>query len=139
MRRLRLADSQLDPDDAALGLFEAINRHRADEGLEPLDGGEALDGVARDQASAMAEDDSFHPEGFSLVDQINDAGIGYRTLASAAMSGLPGPSDVVEGLLNDPRQRRNLLGDFDRLGVGYAQAEDGTPYWSLVFIADPKP
>ena len=130
---------RLKPDDAALGLFEAINRQRTDEGLEPLIGDEALDRAARDQASAMAEEDSIQPEGFSLVDQINDAGIGYRELASGAMSGLPGPSDVVAGLLNDRGQRRNLLGDFDRLGVGYAQAEDGTPYWSLVFVKDPEP
>ena len=128
----------LEPSDAARGLAEAINRHRADSGLQPLDIGEELDEVAQAQASAMAGAGSFTPEGFSLVNAINDAGIGYRRLASGAMSGLPRPEDVVEGLLKDEGQRRNLLGDFDRLGAGYAQDGGGTPYWSLIFVDDPE-
>jgi hypothetical protein len=40
---------------------------------------------------------------------------------------------VVQNLLDYTAYTHQALGDFTQVGVGYAIAEDSTPYWSILF------
>ncbi|QDV37947.1 CAP domain-containing protein [Tautonia plasticadhaerens] len=129
---------QLDPAGAATDLVTLINARRSEDSLPPMEADDALMAVARDHARAMAEAGSLDPAGPSVIEAVNEAGIGYRRLSSAVSSGPPRPPEVLDTLSDDPGRLRDLLGPFSRVGVGYATDDGGLPYWSVVFL-DPPP
>jgi uncharacterized protein YkwD len=129
---------RLEPARAAAELASLINELRSNESLPPLQPDEAMMGVARDHARAMAEAGSINPPDASIVDAINQAGISYRRVSTAVASGSPGPAEVLDSLSDNPQRRRDLLGEFDRIGVGYALGDDGRPYWSLILLDRPS-
>ncbi|MEW4566485.1 CAP domain-containing protein [Tautonia sp. JC769] len=125
---------RLDPAEAAEGLLEQINALRSDEGRDPLALDDTLQQIARSHAEAMAEAGSLKPPGPSLVDRIREAGVSYRRLAQSVASGNPGPEEVLRALTGSAGQRDNLLGPFDRAGIGYATAGDGRPFWTILLL-----
>ena len=125
---------QLDPDEAAASLLKQINMLRSKEDRAPLASDEMLSRVARSYSRAMARAGSLKPPGSSIADRLREAGISYRRLAQSVASGNPGPEEVLDALTESAPQRQNLLGPFDRVGIGYATAEDGRPYWTILLI-----
>jgi uncharacterized protein YkwD len=129
---------RLEPARAAAELASLINELRSNESLPPLQPDESLMGVARDHARALAEAGSIDPPGAPIADALKEADIPYRRISSAVASGSPGPSEVLDSLSGDPRRRRDLLGEFDRVGVGYALGGDGRPYWCVILLDRPS-
>ena len=65
-------------------------------------------------------------------------GYQFQKMAGEATSGQLVPQDVVKGWLAQPSHRETFLGDYAEIGVGYATAENGTPYWSALFAQPSK-
>src|SRR5690606_27725709 len=81
------------------------------------------------------------PQGKDVTDRI--AATGYLVLASAEniASGQPDPATVVEGWLNSPGHRANILNpELTEIGAGYAYTTTGDyhHFWTHVF-ATPDP
>ena len=93
-----------------------------------------LGAIARRHARAMADADSLRPKGDPPAVQLRAAEIPVRAAAFSAFSGRPDPASVVDALTEQENSAADPLGDFDRIGIGYATADDGTPFWSLVFV-----
>ncbi|WP_152051025.1 CAP domain-containing protein [Tautonia marina] len=125
---------QRNPDEAADALLKQINTLRLNEQLPPLAPNPKLQRIARAYSQAMAKAGSLKPPGPSIADRVREAGVSYRRLAQSVASGNPGPKEVLDAMTESAQQRRNLLGPFDRVGIGYANAEDGRPFWTILLV-----
>lgn len=125
---------QRDPDEAADALLKQINELRSREQLPSLAPDPKLQRIAQAYSRAMAKAGSLKPPGPSIADRVRGAGVSYRRLAQSVSSGNPGPKEVLDAMTGSARQRQNLLGPFDRVGTGYANAEDGRPYWTILLV-----
>ena len=105
-------------------ILDQTNKERTGRGLSPLVYSEGVEGAAQPWAEHMAatqtlehnpDYDSQIPDGWSKAAE-NIAG-GYA------------PDAVVAAWMASDGHRRNILGDYTHLGVGYAVASDGTPYY----------
>lgn len=107
--------------EAAMEIYDSLNRARVDEGLDPLAWSPALTEVGAGHAAEMYLEGYFahvSPETGTVGDRLQDAGIVYvvagENLALAATTG-----QVHEGLMGSPGHRANILGDaYRRVGVG---------------------
>ncbi|WP_169974236.1 CAP domain-containing protein [Tautonia rosea] len=125
---------QRDPKEAAASLLNQINMFRSTKDLDPLASDKGLNRIAQAHSQEMARSGSLKPSGPSIVDRVREADIPYRRLAQSVASGNPGPEEVLDALTASAPQRENLLGPFDRVGIGYANAEDGRPFWTILLI-----
>ncbi len=117
--------------DAPPALAVEINAARATAGLSPLEFDPALGQVSESWARAMAADGALDHGAFG--ERI--ASIYPNTAAGEDIAeGQPTAPDVVAAWMDDPPHRANILGGFNRLGVGQARADDGTLYWCADFV-----
>lgn len=128
---------QLDQETASLGLLQRLNTYREEKNLAPLSTTESLSKLADQHAQQMAKSQSLSPPGESIQASVSKAGIGYRRLAYSVASGHPGAQEVLDALTSNPGQRRNLVGEFDVVGIGYANDEEGQPYWCVILVQQP--
>lgn len=123
------------PTEAAESLVEALNAPRKAKGKAPLKAHPVLEREASRLAERMAKEQSFAALTDStrnLPEILGRDRVRYRRLAQAAASGQPRASDVVARWMADPAHRDNVLGNYDHVGVGYASASNGTPYWFVI-------
>ncbi len=126
-------------DTAALSyesqVVELVNRERAKYGLKPLTENWQLSRVARYKSQDMCDRRYFShtsPTFGSPFDMIKSFGISYRTAGENIAMGYKTPAAVVEGWMNSPGHRANILnGAFTQIGVGYVA--NGS-YWTQMFI-----
>ena len=57
-------------------------------------------------------------------------------LPVSTAGGHPDAESMVKALKDNPNLESQILGKYTRIGTGYATAENGTPYWSLI-LANP--
>jgi uncharacterized protein YkwD len=125
-----------DPDKAAAELVEAMNKARAAAKKAPMKADAKLAEVARRHARDMAEKNKFLTEdsdGVTPFDRIKKMGLRYAETGQSDLAGQSTPDDVVETWLASAEHKGRLLGNYSRIGVGYATAKDGMPYWSVIF------
>jgi uncharacterized protein YkwD len=127
---------QLKANDAAGEVVERLNRERAEAKLAPFRVDPQLEAAARRQAQQLAKRGSLGSEkgedGRAALDRLSRTNR-YRMLGESAASGVPTAREFVKSLMDSPGHKKNVLGKFNLIGVGYATAEDGTPYWTLIF------
>ena len=120
------------PDEAAAVVVERINRDRQAAHQPELKVDPALGRAAMSLCRAMAERDSLEFEGdpFQVIDDKEARG---RELRLGLAAGAPTPEDAIKSLLAEDTAE---LPTFREIGVGYAIAKNGTPYW-CAFLAKP--
>ncbi|WP_435017156.1 CAP domain-containing protein [Tundrisphaera sp. TA3] len=118
---------RLDPDKAAADLVARLNEERvkSDRPSVLVDAG--LTAKAREVAGGRARSKDAPPPSFDGIDAKR-----WKTLAMNTAAGPSTPEELVRSLLENEDQKKNLLGDASRIGVGYASAEDGTAHWCLI-------
>jgi uncharacterized protein YkwD len=122
-------------------LIAAVNEVRAERGLKELVGNPRLSRVARAHSEDMAKRDfvgHINPEGFGAPERVNVSGINFNKLGeNIQMSrGAKDPGAyAVEQWLTSPGHRATMLDEeFERTGVGVAMGEDGTFYFTQLFM-----
>ncbi len=112
-----------------------VNKERAANGLRPLTLSSKLSDVARAKSEDMRKNNYFahqSPTYGSPFDMMKAFGISYRTAGENIAKGYRTPEAVVEGWMNSPGHRANILNaSFTTIGVGYVA--DGN-YWTQMFI-----
>lgn len=116
-----------------------VNQARIEAGLEPLIESAVLGEVAMAYSQRMATEDFYgheDPEGKQAEDRIAAAGYLATMTAENIAAGQPDAQTVVEGWLNSPEHRANIMEpDFREIGAGYAYTS--TPpyqhYWTHLF------
>ncbi len=123
--------------------FEMLNKKRVEKGLTPLVWSDDLEAVARQHSQNMAEFQFFSHRGLDnklVSDRADQAGVGrWRAIGEniAFNRGYDDPvGKAVELWLDSPSHRRNLLSNtWKESAVGVAVAEDGSYYFTQIFLA----
>jgi len=115
-----------------------VNVERASHGLAPLVAERRLTAAAEGYAAYMARANFFShtgADGSHMVDRNEASGyVGWLFMGENLAAGQTTPERVVQGWMNSPAHRANVLSDEAcEIGVGYAYA-GGTKYghyWSM--------
>lgn len=116
-----------------------INQERANVGLSALSVDSRLTSAARVHSNDMACNNFFShtsPTTGSPFDRISAAGYSYSWAGENIAAGYGSPAAVVEGWMNSPGHKANILSEnFTQTGVGYAYwaGSDYGVYWTQVF------
>lgn len=120
---------------------EAINRIRREEGLSALKTNERLARIAREHSADMARRDfvaHVNPDGLGAAERVDLAGVEFRRLGeNIQMSrGAEDPVErAVSSWLSSPGHREQIYDPgFSQTGVGVALAEDGSIYFTQLFL-----
>lgn len=113
-------------------VFDLTNQERRNAGLAPFAWSDDLAAVAAAHSQDMYERRFFshtNPDGLSPFDRMDAAGINYGWAAENIAMRYPSPQDVVDGWMNSPGHRANILNEhLTTLGVGYYEG-----YWTQCF------
>jgi uncharacterized protein YkwD len=123
--------------------FDLVNRKRVEGGLQPLAWSDELEAVARLHSGNMAQFQFFSHRGLDnkmVSDRADDAHVGvWRSIGEniAFNRGFQDPiTNAVNLWLDSPGHRRNMLScDWKESAIGVAVAEDGSYYFTQVFLA----
>lgn len=126
----------------ASGSFEEevlrlVNIERKSRGLSELTSDDKLDKAAAKRAEETTRHYSHsRPDGTDCFTILKEFGISYSMAAENIAAGRATPKAVVEGWMNSPGHRANILKPgLKKLGVGYAKSDDRyRHYWVQLFI-----
>ena len=122
----------MSPEEMCAEVVRLVNIERANQGLSPLSTMSSLTAAAQTRASELASSFSHdRPNGTSCFTALDEAGVRYYTAGENIAAGYTTPAAVVEGWMNSPGHRANILnGDFTYIGVGYYTGNN----WVQMFI-----
>lgn len=126
----------LDLDEIRERLVDLHNEARRDEKLRTLQVSRKLQEAAQKHAEDMAERaEMTHKgeDGSTPAERIKAEGYRYRRVGENIAYGQFSNKGVMEGWLDSPPHKKNILGSFSQIGVGHAKSKDGTPYWCVTF------
>lgn len=109
-----------------------LNVHRANAGLGPLAMCGTLNVAAERQSQAQASANRmFHAD---LAANANGSGYGrWTALAENVAYGQRSVAQVMAAWMSSPGHKANILGGYQHVGFGLANAANGTPYWTQSF------
>ncbi|MGW0629479.1 CAP domain-containing protein [Streptomyces sp. NPDC002758] len=121
------------------GVVELTNRERRHAGLPPLAVDPVLGAAAQAHSADMVARDFYShtsPEGSQPWDRAAAAGSRRRTIGENIACGQRSPAEVVDGWMNSPGHRANILKrDFTHIGVGFVGGGRAGTYWTQLFGA----
>lgn len=120
-------------------VIDLTNQERAKNGLPALKANWQLSRVARYKSRDMANNNYFShqsPTYGSPFDMMRDFNVSYRRAAENIAAGQRTPAEVVDGWMNSPGHRKNILDpNLNQIGVGYAEGGSYGVYWTQMFIS----
>ncbi|WP_405673483.1 CAP domain-containing protein [Streptomyces sp. NBC_01530] len=123
----------------AAEVVELTNRERGRAGLPPLATDPLLAGAAQAHSADMVARAFYShtsPEGTQPWDRAAAAGARRRSIGENIACGQRSPAEVVEGWMNSPGHRANILKtDFTHIGIGFAGGGPAGTYWTQLFGA----
>lgn len=142
---------EVDPEELhelwAKEVLELVNAARKEHDLRPLRRYNRAEAAAQEHAVDMAERDFFShtsPEGVTLGQRAKAGRVKHYGVGENIARGQKTPREVMDGWLNSPGHRANLLKPtWTKLGVGLAWGRNrkGEPelVWVQVFVNSKKP
>ncbi|AZM87353.1 CAP domain-containing protein [Streptomyces sp. W1SF4] len=122
--------------EAQAKVLELVNQARAAAGCPALTVNEKLTKAAQDHSADMAAHRNMSHTGSDGSDagqRITRAGYQWRTYGENVAYGYSSPEQVMEGWMNSPGHRRNILDcSYKEIGIGLAQPGQ---YWTQDFGA----
>ncbi|MCF3134976.1 CAP domain-containing protein [Streptomyces olivochromogenes] len=120
-------------------VVKLTNRERRGAGLPPLAVDPRLTAAAQAYSADMVARDFYShtsPEGSQPWDRAAAAGSARRTIGENIACGQRSAAEVVEGWMNSPGHRANILkADFTHIGIGFAGGGRAGTYWTQMFGA----
>lgn len=131
------AEDNAPSGDFAAEVLRLVNIERANNGLAALEYDEKLQKAAQVRADELVKYYSHdRPDGSSCFTVLGDFGITSWASAENIAAGYASPADVVEGWMNSPGHRANILNSkYKYLGVGMAYGGEYGIYWSQLFTS----
>lgn len=126
----------VDLDEYAKEVFRLTNLEREKYGLPALSGNDAgLNAAAAIRAGEIKRSLSHtRPNGGQCFSVLDEIGAIYSSAAENIAGGYATPAAVVEGWMNSPGHRKNILnGNLTHLGVSVEINENGRLYWAQMF------
>ena len=118
-------------------VIRLVNQEREKAGVGALNLNKAIEAAANIRARELVEQFSHtRPNGNSCFTAIEEQGMIYRMAGENIAAGYASPQAVMNGWMNSPGHRSNILnGSFNAIGVGHYQ-KDGYNYWVQLFIME---
>ena len=115
-------------------VLRLVNIERSKAGLSSLTTNATLKAAADKRAQeTKASFSHTRPNGSKFSTVLQEYGISYRTAGENIAYGQRSPQEVVNGWMNSPGHRANILnGSFGKIGIGVYQS-GGVIYWSQLF------
>ncbi|MFF5703750.1 CAP domain-containing protein [Streptomyces sp. NPDC012794] len=124
------------PSDALTKVLELVNQARAAAGCPAVTINEKLTKAAQDHSADMAAHRNMSHTGSDGSDagrRLTRAGYEWRTYGENVAYGYNSPEQVMEGWMNSPGHKRNILDcSYKEIGIGLAQPGQ---YWTQDFGA----
>ncbi len=126
-------------------VLRLTNAYRRSRSLSPLREAPTLAGLARGHSGDLARRRPTHVDHLGLMNRFDRASksIGLISLAeNVARMGRQRPRPatwVVDSWIASAVHRRNIEGDYDLVGVGVFQREDGYYFFTQIFGGTAKP
>lgn len=124
-----------DPQYLGRKALDCTNAFRADQQMPPLRWSQAISDIAAEHARQMACGEMpFSHKGFE--ERVRQYPVPYMTAAEnlAYNAGVANTSETaVNGWINSPGHRKNLLGSFDLCGIGVARSASGATFFTQLF------
>lgn len=118
-------------------IWDLMNRERAKEGLNILQYGGKVIGIAREHTNDMIVGDFFShtsPTGVSFSDRVGTTGMEGHYAGENISYGYTNVIDAHEGLMYSVGHRSNILSPvYSNVGVAYGFNENRKPYMTQVF------
>lgn len=117
-------------------LFHLHNTYRAENGKSELKCDEDLVAIARAFSQQMCDQgffDHVDPSGTTPEDRLNAAGVQWAQWGENLLKGNPNPLNVMNSWTASEDNKSTILGDFERLGLGYSEC-NGQHYWTALFV-----
>ncbi|MFP8902688.1 CAP domain-containing protein [Streptomyces atacamensis] len=129
----RPAEPEPETDGAAARqVLRLVNAERTKAGCRPLTADERLARAARTYAGTMAERGVLShvgPDGSTMASRVEAAGYSWSALAENIARGQKTPEQVMNGWMNSPGHRRNILNcAYQDIGIGVSEKAGG-PWW----------
>ena len=118
-------------------IHRRVNDFRQSQGLAPLELNPVISEQARQHSVEMSQtpDTISHKNFAERIEQLRKQ-LPYQASAENVAANLnyenPGV-EAVEGWKNSPSHRKNILGDYNQTGIGIAQSENGSYFFTQVF------
>jgi len=115
-------------------VLRLVNVERSKAGLPALTTNQTLTSAANKRAQEIKQTFSHtRPNGSSCFTVLGEFGISYRTAGENIAYGQKTPQEVVNGWMNSPGHRANILSsNFGKVGIGVYQS-NGVYYWTQLF------
>jgi uncharacterized protein YkwD len=120
---------RLEPAKAAAAVIKQINKDRQSRHKPALKADPKLGKAAMTYSAAMAAKDTLKLKDNPL-EGLGSQGPRRRELLLKLSSNVPTPEAVTKALVGDDAEE---IDSFEQIGVGYAIAKNGTPYWCAIF------
>ena len=119
---------QLKPKEAAAALLKYLNDERKKDKKPPIKAETRIGKAAMEISAVMAKKDTSKLEGdpFKLIETEAPRGREFRIMLAG---NAPSHVEAAKTVLGDDS---SALDDFREVGVGYAVAKNGTPYWCII-------
>lgn len=120
----------------AAQVLQLVNQERAKNGQSALTMSAGASQAAQVRATEIVSSFSHtRPNGTSCFTALDQAKVSYSTAGENIAYGYPDAASVMNGWMNSPGHRANILNSsFRQLGVGVYRASNGTFYWVQEFI-----
>lgn len=124
-------------NDYAAEVVRLVNIERAKEGLSALTMDERLCQAALIRAAEIGKYFSHtRPDGTSCFTVLKELGISYSYCGENIAGGQRTPAAVVEGWMNSPGHRANIMSaNFSKIGVGYLPSGGYGTSWVQLFTS----
>jgi uncharacterized protein YkwD len=118
-------------------VLRLVNAERKRAGLAALaEGSASLNAAAQKRAQEIAvKFDHKRPDGSTCFTVLADYGVPHVAGGENIAAGYATPAGAMDGWMNSPGHKANILGDYESLGVG-VYVKDGRVYWSQMFIRE---
>ncbi len=122
-----------DPSSMASQVVDLVNQERAKAGLSPLTAVSNLNSFAQTRSTELVTVfDHVRPDGSNPLTAVFGLG-NYSTAGENIAMGYSSAQAVMEGWMNSPGHRANILSaNFTSIGVG-CYSSNGVLYWTQVF------
>jgi uncharacterized protein YkwD len=132
-----LPAAAIDTGAFAAEVLRLVNEERAKAGLAALEGGPAsLEAAAGLRAREISV--SFghsRPDGSSCFTALAEHGVACAACGENIASGQATPAQVMAAWMGSPGHRANILGNYNRLGVGVYE-KNGRLHWAQMFLLE---
>lgn len=133
--RTRSSDWTMSAD----AIVDAMNRERAQYGMQPLRLNSKLNAAAGDRASDMFSKHYFEhvsPDGIDPFSWVQKRGYRFSLVGENLAVGYPTASRVVTGWMNSPGHRANILqSQYDEVGIAVASGAPVRGYAGPLVVA----